>query len=184
MKRTHPHALLAVMALLLGCGAAQANNYSKAVLERARDDVKATYKANKEACDKQSGNAKDICVEEAKGQEKVALARLDYNNSGSADDQMKLNEAIYEARYSVAMERCDDFAGERKDLCTREAKTARDKAQADAKLTKKVAEANDEAQSARMKADYKLARERCDTLAGDPKDACIASAKARYNENW
>jgi hypothetical protein len=184
MTRFNPaHALLA-LALAVGGGTAQAANYSKSVLDGARDDVKAQYKSSREACDKLAGNAKDVCVEDAKGHEKVALAWLDYNYSSSPSDQMKLNEAIYEARYAVAKERCDDLAGEPKDLCQREAKTARDKAKADAKLNKKVTDAMDDAEAAKMKADYKLATERCDTLNGERKDICVASAKARYHERW
>jgi hypothetical protein len=179
-KNTH---LWAMLTLALACGAAQANNYSKAVYDKAKDEVKATYKAERDSCDKMSGNAKDICVEEAKGHEKIALAQLDYNNTGKPDDQMKVNEAMYESRYAVAKERCDDMAGDRKDVCMREAKTTYEKSKADAKANKKIAEAQDDANKDKMKADYKLARERCDSLAGDPKDACIASAKARYRES-
>ncbi|HEV8690784.1 MAG TPA: hypothetical protein VGQ91_10840 [Ideonella sp.] len=183
MTRLTPHALLATLGLALACGAAQANNYSKAVYDKAKDDVKATYKAERDNCGKLSGNAKDICVEEAKGRENIALAQLDYNNTGKADEQMKLAEATYEARYAVAKERCDDLAGDKKDVCTQEAKTTYEKAKADAKANKKIADARSDAEKTKMKADYKLAKERCDTLAGDAKDSCIASAKARYNES-
>jgi hypothetical protein len=177
------HALLAV-ALAAGAGAATAANYSKSVLDGARDDIKATYKAEKDACDKLAGNAKDVCSQDAKGREKIAMAWLDYNYSGSTSDQAKLNEAIYEARYEVAKERCDDLAGEPKDVCQRDAKTARDKAKADTKANQKIMDAQDDAAMAKMKADYKLAVERCDTLAGERKDVCVASAKARYHERW
>lgn len=177
------HALLA-LAVAFGCGAAQAANYSKSVLDGAREDVKQTYKVNKDTCDKMSGNAKDICVQEAKGLENVALAWLDFNYSGTPADQLKLNETIAESRYEIAKEKCDDRSGDAKDLCQREAKTAYDKAKADAKLNKKVADAMDDAERARMKADYKLAAERCSSLSGDTKDICVASAKARYHERW
>jgi hypothetical protein len=177
------HALLA-LAVAFGAGAAHAANYSKAVLDGARDDVKREYKANKDRCDKMDGNAKDICVQEAKGLENVALAWLDYNYSGTPADQKKLNETIAEARHEVAKEKCDDRSGDAKDLCQREAKTAYDKAMAEAKLNKKVADAMDDAERARMKADYKLASERCASLNGDSKDICVASAKARYHERW
>jgi len=183
MTRITHTPLWAALALALTCGAAQADNYSKSVYDKAKDDVKATYKAERDGCDKMSGNAKDVCVEEAKGHEKVALAQLDYNNTGKADDQMKVAEATYESRYAVAKERCDDFAGDKKDVCTREAKTAYEKSKADAKANKKIADAHSDADEAKMKADYKLARERCDSLAGDAKDSCIASAKARYHES-
>lgn len=175
---------LATLAIALSCTGAFAANYSKAVLDGARDDVKQTYKANKDACDKLNGNAKDICVQEAKGMENIALAWLDYNYSGTAADQKKLNETVAEARHEIAKERCDDRSGDAKDLCQREAKTAYEKAKADAKLNKEVADAMSDAERTRMKADYKLAAERCDTLNGERKDICVASAKARYHERW
>ncbi|SEK26022.1 hypothetical protein SAMN05216359_101214 [Roseateles sp. YR242] len=169
-------------AIALSCGMAQAANFSKSVYDGAKDDIKKTYKVDKDACDKLSGNAKDICVEEAKGREKVALAQLEYNYSGSSKDETKVVEARYEARYDIAKERCDDRSGDAKDVCTREAKTAYEKAKADTKMNKKVAEAVDDAEEARVKADYKLASEKCSTLAGDAKDVCVNSAKARYNQ--
>lgn len=175
-------ALFAATALSLCCGMAQAANFSKSVYDGAKDDIKKTYKADKDACDKLSGNAKDICQKEAKGREDVALAQLEYNYTGNAKDEVKLVEKRNEARYDVAKERCDDRSGEAKDVCTREAKTVYEKAKADLKMNKKVAEAVDDAEDARIKADYKLASEKCNTLSGDAKDVCVTSAKARYNQ--
>ena len=40
--------------------------------------------------------------------------------------------------------------------------------------------AENDAIEAKLKADYKVASERCDALSGDAKDSCQASAKARY----
>lgn len=179
-----PHHAVALAALLGIAGGAQAANFSKGAYEGAKADIKSVYKTERYTCDALSGNAKDVCVEAAKGREKIALAQLEYNYSGSSKDQLKLQETQYEARYELAKERCDERSGEAKDLCVREAKTARDKAQADVKLGKQVAAATESAEQAQLKADYKLAKERCETLTGDAKDVCQASAKARYRENW
>ncbi len=176
-------ALAATLALAAAPGA-YANNFSKSAYDGAKNDIKSTYKAERDTCNSLSGNAKDICVEQVKGHEKIAMAQLDYNYTGATKDEVKVYQARYEARYDVAKEKCDDLAGDPKDLCLREAKTARDKAQADLKLAKKVSDAVDDADSTRMKADYKLAAEKCAPLAGDVKDVCMASAKARYNERW
>ncbi|RZA13554.1 MAG: hypothetical protein EOP02_28160 [Proteobacteria bacterium] len=181
MTKTTTTALIAA-ALTLCAGAAQAANFSKSVYDGAKDDIKKTYKLDKDACDKMSGNAKDICVAESKGREKVALAQLEYNYSGSTKDEAKLIEERNEARYDVAKEKCDDRNGEAKDVCQREAKTVYEKSKADLKMNKKVAEAVDDAEQARMKADYKLADEKCNTLSGDAKDVCVNSAKARYSQ--
>ena len=43
-----------------------------------------------------------------------------------------------EADYKVAMEKCDDKAGNLKDVCIKEAKAAMKSAKADAKANKKV----------------------------------------------
>ena len=59
---------VALLSIALACaGVAQAqmkdNEYAA-----ARDRVEAEYKTAKQACDRLSGNAKDVCQAEAKGQ--------------------------------------------------------------------------------------------------------------------
>ena len=171
-------------AALLCLGSAQAANFSKAVYNGAKEDIKTTYKAEKEACGSLAGNAKDICLEEAKGREKIELARLEANYTGTPKAEVKLYEAHYTAVYDIAIQRCDDLGGNAKDVCKREAKSTRDKAKADVKLSKKVNDAINDDITTKMKADYKVAREKCDAVSGDTKTMCVASAKARYNERW
>lgn len=180
----HCAGLALAMVLGAGVGAAQGANFSKGAYDAAKADIESAYKTEREVCGALAGNAKDVCVEAAKGREKVALAQLEFNYSGNSKDRFKLMETQYETRYELAKERCDDLSGNSKDVCVREAKTARDKAKADVKQGKQVVAANEEAELAQLKADYKLARTQCDSLSGDAKDACVASAKARYRENW
>ena len=168
----------------VGMQTANADNFASSTYDAAKTDIKNTYRAERDKCAALTGNTKDICIEQAKANEKVALAQLQANYSGSTKDEEKLVEAKYKARYDVAKERCDDLSGDAKDLCLQTAKTARDKAAADAKQHKATAEAAEDADNARMKADYQLAAERCNTLAGEAKDVCIASAKARYAQRW
>lgn len=182
LPKTTLRLLVLTTATMMAVGAAQANNFSKGTYDGAKDDVKSVYKAERDACSKHSGNAKDICIEQAKGREKIALAQLEYNYTGTEKDEMKLWEVKADARYDIAKEKCDDLAGNAKDVCVRKAKTDHDKSKADLKLAKKSNEAIDDAETAHMKADYKLAIEKCDTYSGDKKDVCVASAKAQYNE--
>jgi len=84
----------------------------------------------------------------------------------------------------VAKEKCDDLAGNAKDVCVKEAKAAHDSAKADLKAHKKIVNAEQDALDTKMTAEYKVAKEKCDALSGDPKDTCVASAKARYNQSW
>lgn len=153
-----------------------------ATYAQARNELQTSYKAEREACDKQSGNAKDICVETVKGSQNVAMAHLQYQRSGDTKDMTKLNEARVEARFELAKEMCDDQAGNAKDVCMAQAKAEHDKAKANVKMTKDVTEARVDANDTKMKADFKVAQERCDAMSGDAKDACMASAKARFGQ--
>jgi molybdenum-dependent DNA-binding transcriptional regulator ModE len=164
------------------CAVAGAANLSPAAYTMATDEVKAAYKSERDACNQMNGNAKDICVETAKGKEKVAMANLQYQRSGDAKDMAKLAEARYDARYELAKEVCDDQAGNAKDVCVAKAKADHEKAKADAKLQKSTAEARTDAAQAKDKADYAVASQRCDNMSGDAKSACMASARARYGQ--
>ena len=85
--------------------------------------------------------------------------------------------------YSVAKEMCEDKAGNVKGVCKTEAKATHTKALADAKLTEKVGDAKKDAVDDKRDADYKVAAEKCDSLAGDAKAACVSAAKARFNKS-
>lgn len=172
-----------LLAAVLAFGSAQAQTMSKAEVKAARDKVSAQYAADKDACKSLAGNNRDICMEHAKGREKVSRAELDYASSGKPDDQTKVATARAEAAYAVAKEKCDDFAGNRKDVCLKEAKADETKALADAKMSKKIGEARKDDAQARMDADYKVAVEKCDALAGDARAGCLASAKAKFGKS-
>jgi len=94
------------------------------------DRIEAEYKAAKDRCDKMDGNAKDVCMKEAKGKEKVAKAELDAKKNPSERNHRKVQEAKAEAEYEVAKERCDDLKGNEKDACHKDAKAKHEKAKA------------------------------------------------------
>lgn len=158
---------------------------TKADLKAGKTRIGADYKADKAACSSQTGNAQDICVEEAKAKakEKVALSELEYSYTGKAADRNKVLEAKAESAYAVAKERCDDQAGNAKDVCVKEAKAIEIKALADATLGKEIDEAKKDAATDKRDADYKVAVEKCDALAGDVKSGCVAAAKTRFGQN-
>ena len=139
---------------------------SKADYKAGKDRISATYKSDKAACDSLSGNAKDVCVEEAKAKEKVAKAELEYSYTGKASDQNKLAKAKAEGAYAVAKEKCDDKAGNDKDVCVKEAKAAETQALADAKMNKEVHAAKTEAADDKRDAEYKVAAEKCERPGG------------------
>jgi hypothetical protein len=148
-----------------------------------KDRIEAEYRDSKEACDRFSANAKDVCREEAKGRQQVARAELEYNRSGKPKDATKLARIKADSAYAVARERCDDRSGQDKELCLKEAKTAHTKALVDAKADEKVGEARRDAAAEKRDAEFNLAKEKCETLAGDNKSACLADARARYGKS-
>lgn len=169
-------------ALLAAAPAAHAaDRIGKAVYDGAKDDLRQYYKDQRKLCDSMSGNTKDVCAVTTRGQERIAMAHLEVAHTGRDSDRVKLYEARYNARYDIANEKCDDLSGNPKDVCRQQAKAERDKAKADLTLAKKVTAATEEAMEANLRADYKVAREKCDALSGDAKDICQSSAKARFD---
>lgn len=179
-----PLALLTavVLALPMALPFAQAAAMSKSDYQATKTRIKADYTSDKASCGSQTGNAKDICIEEGKAKEKVALAELEYGYSGKAGDRNKVLVAKAETNYAVAKERCDDLTGNPKSVCVKEAKAVEVKAKADAKLGKEIGEAQKEAATDKRDADYKVAIQKCDALAGDAKSSCVASAKMTFGK--
>jgi membrane-associated HD superfamily phosphohydrolase len=161
---------------------------------QAKKDADAQYKIDKDACSSLSGNAKDICVAEAKGKDDIAKAEAAaaYENTPKTRESARVAHA--QAIYKIAIEKCDDLAGNRKDVCVKEAKAELVKGKADAKVDRvaantrqdaaaKQTEARNEANADKRDAEYKVAIEKCDALAGPAKDACVASAKVQYGKS-
>lgn len=155
---------------------------SKAENSAARSRIEAAYKVDRAACNSLAQNAKDVCVEEAKAKEKVALAEQEFAYTGTVADQRKVATVKAETAYTVAKERCDDKSGNDKDVCVKEAKAVETKALADVNLGKKVGEAVSEAKDDKRDANYKVAAEKCDALAGAAKDSCMMEAKQKYGK--
>jgi hypothetical protein len=126
---------------------AQAQQVNERKVKNAEEDrIEAAAKADKARCDTLKANAKDICIAEAKGKERVAKAELDAKTEkDQAKAQKKVADAKAEAAYDVASQKCDDQKGEAKDACIKQAKVERDRAkgtaekQADAKHDKQRA---------------------------------------------
>ena len=172
-----------VCAALCMSGGAFAAAMTHAEYAAKKDQVSADYKSDKAACDKLSGNAKDVCVKKAKGKESVAKAELEYSYSGKESDGAKIAKKKADANYAVAKEQCDDRKGNDKDVCVKEAKAAHEKALADVKLNKKVSSAEKDAAQDKRDADYKVAIEKCDSMSGDAKTNCVKAAKERYGKS-
>jgi gamma-glutamylcysteine synthetase len=114
-----------------------ATDPAMAEFKAARDKISADYKADKAACDAMKDNAKDVCMEQAKGKEKIAKAELDQKQKPSDGNARKVAEAKVEVAYEVAKEKCDDQKGDAKDACVKQAKADQEKGKAEIKAMKK-----------------------------------------------
>ena len=181
-----------------------AQNMSQEDHKASDKNIVSEYKSAKVNCGSFSGNAKDICVAEAKGKENVEKAELEASYRPSRQARYEVNVAKAEADYAVAKEKCDDSAGNVKNVCVKEAKAALIGAKADAtaqlKSSTANATANEEVSAAHTKAivkgndarmdaavdkrdaDYSVAKEKCDSLAGGVKETCTKEAKLRYGK--
>jgi hypothetical protein len=199
---THQVSAVAAAIGLAFSAAAMADPMSKSEYQQQKDSITAEYKAGKAKCDPLAGNAKDICMAEAKGKERVAKADLEVHYKPSDKTHYDARVARADADYAVAKERCDDKAGNAKDVCVKEASATQTAAKANAKARMKTADANataneksgdaymaaskkstdaeKSAASDKRDADYAVAKQKCDALSGDAKDHCIADAKARF----
>jgi hypothetical protein len=187
------------------CISASAAPMTKTDYKSGKASIAAQFKADKIACDAQTANAKDICREEAKGRDNVALAELEAQYEPSTKHSYQIKTARADATFAVAKEKCDDQTGNAKDLCRTEAKSAHTAALAEAQLTEKTvqnnkaesktiqaaeskaadknASAQKSATSDIREAQYKTAAEKCNAFASDAKTKCITDAKTQYGQN-
>ncbi|MEG0885211.1 MAG: BON domain-containing protein, partial [Janthinobacterium sp.] len=129
MNKMIAFVLAASASALLAAAPAYAQDTSyKSLTDKATAD----YKQAKAACDAQSGNAKKVCVEEAK----VARAKAEsdavaqYRNTPR--ELGKARKDVANAEYDLAKAKCGDRTGADKTTCMNDAKAAKTAALADA----------------------------------------------------
>ena len=167
---------------------------SKDSYTMANENAEGQYMVDKDACSPLSGNAKNICAAEAKGKYNVAKAEAEaaHENTPKAREHARIAHA--QANHDVAIEKCDDLAGDRKDVCVKEAKAEFVKAKAHANVDRvvtdtqkdaatKQADARKEADEDKRAADYKVAMAKCQALEAAAKEACFTSARVQYGKS-
>ncbi|MBI4696408.1 MAG: hypothetical protein HY749_20560 [Gammaproteobacteria bacterium] len=155
-----------------------AKSYHDANVQRAED----SYEAQKERCKQLSGNKRDVCMAEARRDERTEKADAEAAYKPNADHITDEMTTRADGDYKVAKEKCDAKAGNDKDICLKDAEAAHTKAIADAKAYRKSAEAHQDAAKKSMDADYDAAKERCENYAGETRDTCLSEARARYGK--
>lgn len=99
--------------------------------------------------------------------------------SAMTRDEYKAGKDRIEADYKMAKAQCDALKANAKDVCEKEAKGKENVAKAELEhnykpspaAARKVAEE-------KVKAEYEVAKEKCDDMKGDTKNACEKEAKA------
>jgi len=105
--------------------------------------AEAKHSVAKERCDESNGNAKDVCLKEAKAARITAeaeatlqlkttkadttayeksIAAYNVANAKTVDAAKDATEETRDAQYAVAKEKCGTYAGTAKDLCLNQAK--------------------------------------------------------------
>ena len=177
-----------ILAAALSCAFASTTfAMTKVEYTTQKDTITGAYKVSRDKCASLKSNAKDICVSEAKGVEKVAKAELEAAYEPTARHTEKVAMAKGDAAYDTAKEKCDDSSGNAKTICKKDAKAAHVKATEEARVVRVDAAATSVEKSMRSsantnenEANYKAAAARCDSMMGATKDTCVTDAKVRY----
>jgi hypothetical protein len=96
-------------------------NTPKAREQAVHEIAEANYKVAKERCDDKGGNAKDVCLKEAKAAMTTMVVDATAMKKGT-EARMDANADKRDAEYKVAIEKCDAFAGDAKSACVADAK--------------------------------------------------------------
>lgn len=185
MRNAHSALYSAVLAgiLAIGIGSAAQAAMSEAQYDAAVKAADARLKTDKERCSTMSGNAEDVCKAQAEAEHTRVTEQAKAEMKGTSKARLEAAEEVAEANYKVAKERCDDFSGDPKDICLKEAKATYEKQKADITVLEKgnTADARKDAMKTKTEADYEVAKAKCDQFSGDTKDACVKSAKDAHN---
>ncbi len=176
MKPIHALLAAAICATSFAAHATTKDEHKAAV-----KNAEMSYKSAKAACGSLAGNAKDVCVAEAKVEKTYSIAKSDGDFKNTPKAMYDGRKAVASAEYDLAKTKCAAKGGNEKDVCIKEAKAVEVRAQADAKAGTKVSEARADASDDKRKANYKVAIEKCDVFSGTTKDACVKEAKTTFN---
>jgi hypothetical protein len=88
--------------------------------DEAVSQAKADYKEARARCNELGGNAKDVCIKEAKAAEKSAKADAKAAKK-TAGANAEANEDKRQAECKVAKEKCESMSGTDRDICEKEA---------------------------------------------------------------
>lgn len=138
-----------------------AQSMSKDAYKIAADRITADYTTEKASCDVLSGNTKRISAL-PRPRAKNRSPRLISKSVTNRPQKIATKRLLRRRRgdFAVANEKCDDKAGNDKDICVKEAKAIETRVKADAEAQLKTAEANKVANEKSAEAAIKARAER------------------------
>jgi osmotically-inducible protein OsmY len=139
-------------------------NNDKVAYQQMNDKAASDYKTAKAACDAQTGNAKDVCVKDAKATRAHVEADATAQYKNDKKSMQKARIAVADADYDLAKAKCAPSAAADKDACLGNAKSTQTAAISDAKADRHAA---DVAQTGKD----------CNMLTGANKVSCQAGNK-------
>jgi len=129
------------IALALSAGAMAAQTMSKDDYKAAQNSIASDYKLATANCSPLKANAKDVCMAEANGKDRVAKAELDARNNPGDKTHYAVSVAKAETAFAVAKAKCADKPGNEKNACIKDAESVQTRAKDDAKAQLKSADA-------------------------------------------
>jgi hypothetical protein len=87
-----------------------------------------------------------------------------------------------QSKYKAAIEQCATLPSDAKQACESKAKAAKANAQADENAAYRESDARKDQRVDSAKADHAVDVERCDTMSGNAKQACLDQARAGLDE--
>ena len=129
--------VVAGVLLLLWAAAAPAADAS-AALEFHRID--ADFEAARERCDDLAGQAKNVCLAEARAERRIRKVEVAARGQGTSKAWYDAHIARAEAEFGVAKERCGIRAGDERAACIAEARADEARAKEEARRARREAQ--------------------------------------------
>jgi len=132
-----PGVRYAACALLLGSALAQAAD-APVALELQRID--AEFEAARERCDDLAGQAKDVCLAEARADRRIRKVEVAARDQGTPKARYDADIARAEAEFVVAKERCGVRAAADRETCVTDARAREARVKEEARRARREAE--------------------------------------------
>ena len=112
-------------ACFAAAGAASADALSRADYTAHKRQIDADLTADRVRCRQRTGRDLSLCVAQAQGRHRVAMAELDFNASGTDADAARLDVVKRDSEFVVARERCEALGrGPERERCLARAEAA------------------------------------------------------------